>query len=328
MRVQLEKIKKLFNKIFNFEVDSDYFLLIKYCDKIVNFDIFSSTGKEKVFKFFFILSCTFLLVILINELSMMLLNCSLKLTFDAYVDKFFMIIYYIFSIFRLIYLKLNNKSFLSVVDFLNGKKFCTMEAYVYNLRKNVYKRNNIIGIALFLIFYLFSILWVSYLQFYTVTGWFDILTRILFMAGTFLYYKGFLLVIILLLTFTCEFQILQRSFRYTFQMAKERPSSLQNPNKAIRLVLQENIEYYNEVLQNLDKVRPFLAGCFLFQVIANVSALSSQCYLVALFARQQSFLLAAHRTFSIFISFFETLVLCRLIDVINGLVNHFFDINY
>ena len=144
MNQQSEKLKAFARKIFVFDKDSDYFMLIKYYDKICTFDIWENSKLVKLLSIIPNAICLYALKIVLNEL----FSSDIKMPMDVYADKFFMCVGLIFLIFRLLFLKVHFKSFSKATDFLNRKSFKADEEYAIKLRKMTYERNNRSSVAI------------------------------------------------------------------------------------------------------------------------------------------------------------------------------------
>ena len=239
--LKMQKIKEFFNKIFIFEADSDFFIMIRYCDKIFSSSLFSA-GKMKLFDRLLFTILAFQFFVAFYDFLMIFINSyDIILTIDDYVDKVYMIVGILFVILRMVLLKIssNHKSFLKAVNLLNTKRFKKEDESAFKLRKKSYELNNKKNLLLLIILFGLLLGWMWNLENFTIFGWIDFMVRISFFAWGLFYFKGLTIVLTLLRIFTMEFKILNMAIRNTFEEAKNRPSFLQSPNMAIRMILQD-----------------------------------------------------------------------------------------
>ena len=318
------KLGKLFGntleKLFTFDKNSNFFILMELGDKVCGFNIWNHSLKVRIFNYICNISLILHLAVLSYELFAVIRD---NILIGIFIDKFHIYISIVFGYLRLVFLRYHKTNFENFSTFVNGQKFRPIERYSFSCRKKAYLMVNKFGIILQTLVFLLTIIWTKYFDNYIIDGNVEWYIQkgfyLVFFQWSFVYFKGIWINISILAAFIVEINVLKMSFRNIFDDVTKDPSiSPSKKNQLVRSIFTENINYYIELLAHLKEMRKYFEIFFLSEIFVSVLHISITCFTIV---GSHLLLSLIEITTLICVYGFELLAYCRLMDHLNEAVS-------
>ena len=309
------KLKEFSEKLFIFDLNSNFFLVHKYLDTFCTFGLFSQSRIVKSFNKFLWSILAIHMFFMIYEVIKTIFSPEIDLT--TVMDKIYIIFGISLGITKMLLLKIYSKNFSKIVHSVNQKSFKIMEDYSIHIRKRLYERYNKFVVLMSLFYFVLTTGWILSLKNLVFIDFLAKFYSFGFYGWTFIYFKSGMIFIGLLLVFIAEFDILNRAFSRSFEYVKDMPNG---PNTSIRKEMTNNIDQFNELNVHLEGVKMYYSIVFLLQMVFSSLIIAFNCITLVDRSKNDMILQALHSAGMTIFTALEIFLLCRLMDRLNDTV--------